>query len=153
MNRKNFLRSIVCTTLALGSLSALAVEGGTADEAKALAQRAVALFKSKGADAAYAEFTTGTAFKDRDLYVAAFDMKGNCLAHGGNPKLVGKNLWELKDANGVEFVKMQTNVALGKGSGWTDPFIFVNPQTKALQTKAAYVERAGDNWISVGYYK
>ncbi len=156
MNRKNFLRSIACTSFALafGAGPAFAnATGGSADEAKAMTLRAAAFVKSKGPEAAYAEFINGTSFKDRDLYVSVYDMKGNCLAHGGNAKLVGKNLWELKDMNGVEIIKMQTAIAMSKGEGWSEQFTFVNPTTKAMQPKKTYVQRVGDTWIGVGHYE
>lgn len=157
MNRKTFLlRSMACTAtaaLAFVTATAGAAAGGSADEAKAMTQRAAALVKAKGADTAYAEFINGHDFKDRDLYVSVYDMKGNCLAHGANPKLVGKNLWELKDVNGVEIIKMQTTIATTKGEGWSEPFTFVNPQTKAMQVKETYVQRVADTWIGVGHYK
>ena len=34
---------------------------------------------------------------------ADYDMNGQCLAHGGNPKMVGKELIDLKDADGKAF--------------------------------------------------
>ena len=153
MNRKTFLRSLVCTAVAATAFGAFASTGGSADEARAMTKRAAAFIKEKGADAAYAEFINGTSFKDRDLYVSVYDLKGNCLAHGANPKLVGKNLWELKDMNGVEIIKMQTALATTKGEGWSEPFTFVNPQTKAMQPKETYVQRVGDTWVGVGHYK
>lgn len=155
MDRKQFFRIVAgaAVVLSLTAGQAFASNAGTADEAKSMTKRAVAAVKVKGAEAAYAEFINGTEFKDRDLYVSVYDMKGNCLAHGANAKLVGKNLWDLKDANGVEVIKMQTAIASSKGEGWSDPFTFVNPQTKAMQPKATYIQRVGETWIAVGYYK
>lgn len=155
MNRKHFIRSMSVAALVgtLGLGQAFAANAGTAEEAKAMVKRAVAYVKAKGAEAAYAEFINGTEFKDRDLYVSVYDMKGNCLAHGANPKLVGKNLWELKDLNGVEVIKMQTAIAQNMGEGWSEPFTFVNPLTKAMQPKITFVQKVGDTWIGIGYYK
>lgn len=159
LNRKSFLRQLTAVALTLPALAALtaapahANTAGTADEAKAMVKRAVAYIKDKGTDTAYAEFINGSSFKDRDLYVSIYDLKGNCLVHGANAKLVGKNLWDLKDQNGVEVIKMQTELALSKGEGWSQDFVFVNPVTKKLQTKVTYVQRVNDTWIGIGYYK
>ena len=85
------------TTLAVvavvGSLSGFAVsaapkeEFGTAKEAEAMVNKAVAYIKSAGTEKAYAEFTNkAPAFNDRDLYVVVYDLEGRVLAHGLEPQ-------------------------------------------------------------------
>jgi hypothetical protein len=68
-------------------------------EAIAMATKAAALIKSAGKEKAFAEISDqkNINFHDRDLYVYVYDMNGVALAHGNNPKMVGKNLLELKD--------------------------------------------------------
>jgi cytochrome c len=75
------------------------------------------------------------------------------LAHGSNPKLVGKDLIGLKDPEGKFMVQMAIDVAKTKGHGWTDNYKFKNPTTEKLQEKAMYVERVGDSYVGVGIYK
>jgi cytochrome c len=69
-----------------------AADQGTPAEAEAMTKRAVAYLKANGPEKAANEFTNGTAFKDRDLYVSYYDLTGKVLGHGANPKLVGKDL-------------------------------------------------------------
>jgi len=147
----------LCLTVALwaffGVSSALASEQGSASEAEALARRAVAFIKANGAENAAIEFTKGTMFKDRDLYIAFTDMEGNVKGHGGNPKLVGKNLIGIKDPDGKLFFQMLLDLAKNKGRGWSDTYKFLNPVTQKIETKVMYVERVGDHWVGVGIYK
>lgn len=62
--------------------------------------------------------------QEKTIYV-----DGTVIAHGANPKLVGKNLIGLKDPNGKPFIQMITDVARSKGKGWTDSYVFRNPTT------------------------
>lgn len=130
-----------------------AADQGNAAEAEAMAKKGVAFIKANGPEKAAEEFTHGTGFKDRDLYISYYDLSGKNLAHGANPKLVGKDLIGLKDVDGKFPVQMAIEVAKGKGHGWTDSYTFRNPATDKLAVKAAYVERAGDSFVSVGIYK
>ena len=133
--------------------SAHCAELGTGPEAEALVKKAVALVKSAGPDKAYDEVTNGKSLKDRDLYVAINDLSGKCLAHGANPKMIGKDMTELKDAEGRYPTKMMLEVAKGPGKGWTGDYKFMNPATQKVQVKVAYVERVGDLMVISGIYK
>ena len=64
---------------------------GTANEAKAMVEKAAAFMNANSKEKAFREFTEGTNFKKNDLYVFVVDMNGVILAHGSNPKLVGKD--------------------------------------------------------------
>lgn len=142
---------LVVTALMLSS-TAWAADKGTADEATAMVKKAVAYVKANGKDKAFAEFSNQKgAFVDRDLYVMVYDMEGNNKAHGSNPKLIGKNLLEIKDADGVFIVKGLIDTAK-KGGGWFD-YKWPNATTKAVEPKSTYVEKVEDVLIGVGIYK
>jgi cytochrome c len=113
-----------------------------ADDAKALAEKAAAYWKANGKDKALAEINNPQGqFVKGDIYVVAHDFKGNVLGHGGNPKLVGTNLYEQKDPNnGKFFVKEQIELAKTKGSGWVS-FSWANPATKKVQPKKSWVKK------------
>ena len=139
--------------LALNAPAAQAAERGTADEAVALVKRAGAYVDANGKDKAFAEFSNPAgAFKDRDLYIMVYDMKGNNLAHGANPKLIGKNLAEITDADGTFIVKHFIATANGKGKGWVD-YKWPNPVSKDIEPKSTYVEKHGDIVIGSGIYR
>lgn len=142
---------LVVTALMLSS-TAWAADKGTAEEATAMVKKAVAYVKANGKDKAFAEFSNPKgAFVDRDLYVMVYDMEGNNKAHGSNPKLIGKNLLEIKDADGVFIVKGLIDTAK-KGGGWFD-YKWPNATTKAVEPKSTYVEKVEDVLIGVGIYK
>lgn len=142
---------LVVTALMLSS-TAWAADKGTAEEATAMVKKAVAYVKANGKDKAFAEFSNPKgAFVDRDLYVMVYDMEGNNKAHGSNPKLIGKNLLEIKDADGVFIVKGLIDTAK-KGGGWFD-YKWPNATTKAVEPKSTYVEKVDDVLIGVGIYK
>jgi cytochrome c len=131
-------------------------QASTPEEAKAMAEKAAAYWKANGKDKAIAEFNNPQGqFVKGDVYVVAHDFKGIVLAHGGNPKLVGVNLWEQKDPNGNKlFVQEQIELAKTKGSGWVD-FSWVNPQTKKVQPKTSWVKKidGADYLINCGVFK
>jgi cytochrome c len=148
---KPLMRAATLSLCMLGS--AYAADQGTAAEAEAMVKKAVSYIAANGRDKAAAEFTAGNSFKDRDLYISWYQLDGTVIAHGANPRLVGKNLIGLKDPNGKPFIQMITDVAKNKGKGWTDTYVFRNPTTDKMQEKTIYVERVEDTWVGVGIYK
>lgn len=133
--------------------TAMAADQGTQAEAEALVKKAIAYVKANGQDKAFEEFTNGKSFKDRDLYIFAYDFTGKSLAHGANPKLVGKDLSGLKDPDGKMILPPLVEIAKGKGKGWSEPFKFRNPVTEKMEPKIVYVERVGDIFLGCGVYK
>jgi cytochrome c len=159
LTRRNNMRalfSIAALTLSLlgASPAAQAADKGTADEAVAMVKRAVALIKSDGKDKAFVAISdpANTSFHDRDLYIYVYDLNGVALAHGNNPKMVGKPLIGLKDNEGKAMIKEMVDVAKNKGKGWVD-FKWPNPVTKAVESKSGYVERIDDMLVGSGIYK
>ena len=155
MNRRSLLNQLLITALAgaLASGPVCAADRGTAAEAEALTKKAVAYVKANGRAKAAEEFTNGTAFKDRDLYISYYELTGTVIGHGANAKLVGKNLIDLKDPDGKLFIQMIVDVAKTKGKGWTQSYKFRDPLTDKMAEKVIYVERLDDTWIGVGVYK
>ena len=156
LSPSNFRRvAILALAFLFLSRLALATEFGSPAEAEAMTKRAVAYIKLVGPEKAAEEFTNGKTFKDRDLYISYVDFQGRGLAHGANPKLVGKVLIGFKDPDGKLLVQMAIDIAKGPGHGWTDTYKFKNPMTEKLQEKTMYVERVGgsDTYVAVGVYK
>lgn len=150
---KNFLAILVGMCFFAAGVDASAVEMGTASEAVALVKKATALVKQAGKEKAMAEFNNPHgAFVDRDLYIFVIDLDGKTLANGSNQKLIGKNVEEMKDADGTLFIKRFIDIAQTKGSGWTD-YKWVDPVTKDIRPKSTYVEKVDDIVIGCGVYK
>jgi cytochrome c len=144
----------VAAAIALLSSAALAAgEFGTKDEAVAMVKSAVVFIKDQGADKAYPEISSRAGkFVDRDLYVVVYGLDGKVLAHGGNAKLVGKDMLDAQDVDGKYFVKERTELARKQSSFWQD-YKFVNPTTKKVEPKEMYCERLDETAVCSGIYK
>ena len=144
---------LVCLTSGI-AMTASAQERGTREEAKAMTDAAVEHVKKVGAEKAFKDFNTDKAWRKKDLYVIAFDSKGICMAHGANERLVGKNLYENKDASGKRMTAEMLKLVTTAGSGWTD-YDFVNPVTKKIEPKSTYGRKLPnfDGIVGVGVYR
>ncbi len=151
MKTLHTLALALTASLAMTSL-AQAQDRATKEQAVAMVAKGIAAIKAKG-EAAYAEMTAPSkTFVDRDLYLVVYDMNGKCLAHGQNPKQVGKDLMGLKDPDGKEFVKERVQLAQAQGKFWQD-YKFTDPLTKTVQPKQMYCEKAGNVLVCGGVYK
>ncbi|QLA16906.1 cache domain-containing protein [Desulfolutivibrio sulfoxidireducens] len=148
---KRFLMPlVVCCVLAATAAFASDQE----QKAMELVAKAVELVKTHGVDKAVPILNDPNGgFVDGEIYVYLMKNDGLVLAHGGNPALVGKNMMGLKDSDGVEFIRVQTEQAM-KAPGWVS-YKWTNPTTKKLQDKASYVMAVPgmDVWAGCGVYK
>lgn len=141
------------TLLAFAPAAARAEERATTKDAEGMVHQAVAFVKKEGRQKALAVFSDPKgAFSFRDLYIAAYDMEGNCLAHGQKRERVGKNFLAEKDPSGKEFVKERTEIAKKAGKGWQE-YQFMNPATKKVEHKVAYFEVVDGMILMCGAYK
>ena len=152
------LKSLLKSTVVLMVCLAGANPGSAAEsraskgEAEKMVKKAVKAVKEKGT-ASYAEITAPSkTFVDRDLYIAVYDMNGKCLAHGQNPKQVGRDLIGFKDADGKEFVKERVELAKARSSFWQS-YKFADPLTKETLAKEMYCEKSGQVIVCGGIYK
>lgn len=127
----------------------------TPEQAKAMVEKAIAYAKANGPEKAYKEFNTpGSPFFDGELYIFAYDMQGNNLALGGNPKMTGKNLMDMKTADGKLLIKDFIEIIKTKGEGWYD-YKWTNPETKKIQDKSSFIKKipGTDAFLGSGFYK
>ncbi len=150
---KRILAAVVVVMFLIGTAMAVQAQGSTRDQALAMVEKAVAFIKANGKDKAMAEFNNPKGqFVKGELFIFVQNMQGVVLAHGGNPKLVGQNLYETKDATGKFFTKEMVDVAKTKGKGWVS-YSWTNPVTKKVQPKDSYVQRVDDVYVGCGYFK
>jgi cytochrome c len=125
----------------------------TAEQVEALVKRAADHIQAVGPERAYVDFTRPDGgFVDGDLYIFCNSSDGISLAHGGNPKLVGKNLSAVRDSEGKLTTIEMNRVGLAQGHGWVDYF-WPNPDTGRIQHKNSYVLRIDDRTVCAsGYY-
>ena len=151
---KKFVQLIVLVmSFGMAQLAFSANEHGTPEEAQSMVKAFISFMKEHGKEQALAEVNTRKGrFVDRDLYITVFDMTGKNLAHGANPKLVGKSLAELRDVNGKFYMRERLDLLKTKDSGWSN-YTWPNPVTKALEEKTTYFEKYEDVFVNCGAYK
>lgn len=153
MTRRGTMIALAILAMIGMQFSATAASNGTADEAQSMASKAVKLIAADGNEKAYAAFNDPAGgYVDRDLYVFVVDLKGTVLAHGTNKGLIGKSLFNLKDANGKAFIQEMVAVASDKSEGWVD-YSWPNPVSKKVEGKSTFVKKVGDVFVGVGIYK
>lgn len=151
MKLSPLLSSLICA-LAL-PLAAQAETKATAAEATAMVKKGIAFIKANGKEKGMAEISNKSGqFVDRDLYLVVYGLDGTVRAHGANEKMIGKNLIDLKDIDGKEFVKERVELAKSKGTFWQD-YKFTNPVTKKIEPKSMYCEKLDDAAVCGGIYK
>ena len=150
-----FSRSLLAAAVVAFSSSVVhAGDHATKEEAIAMVKKGVAYIKSAGAEKAYAEFTgKDPKFIDRDLYILVYSLDGKCLAHGANPKQVGKDLIDLTDVDGKYFVKERMELVKSKPTGVWQDYKFTNPVSKKIEPKQLYCEKLGETAVCAGIYK
>jgi hypothetical protein len=131
-------------------------QAATAEQAMAMLTRAVAAVKADKTKA-LVMFNTGEGgFLDEDLYPYCFNVgDGKIVADVNQPKLIGQNAMDLKDATGKQF-GLELYKALQKPEGEiTDvSYMFPKPGSEQqLAPKVAFVTRVGDLGCAVGYYQ
>lgn len=135
--------------MTLAGSAIAAGEFGTAAEARAMLDKAVAAVKANKTEA-LAKFTKGEdGFKDRDLYPFCGGPDGNFTAH---PSLAGKSMKDLKDKTGTPLgEKIYSSASEGKVAEVS--YMWPRPGGTEPVQKVSYVTKVGDQVCAVGYYK
>jgi len=132
-----------------------AQQSGTAAEAKAVLERAVAALKANEATA-LAEFNdkTNKQFHDRDLYLFCTNMADGKFTAHPNPALMGTDARTLKlkdDPFGQRAYDAIKSSA--QRSVVTVQYSYPRPGTTESVPKESFMTRVGDQGCGVGYYK
>ena len=151
------LRRLLLTTVVVAAAISFAAPAsaqakfGTAAEAKAMLEKAVAAVKADKAKA-IAMFNSGEGgFKDRDLYPFCFNMSDGVVT-AGPASVRGKDVRTLKDPTGNAFGEAIYKAA--KGGTMTEvAYMFPRPGEEKPVDKVSFVTTAGDQGCGVGYYK
>lgn len=125
----------------------------SAEQAQKMLDRAVALVKQFGAQAAFNAFNDPQGgFVMNDEYVFAIGLDdGRYRASGASPSLVGVDVREVTDAAGTPLFRQMIALAKDKGTGTVD-YMWRNPATNAVERKHSLIRRVDDVLLGVGYY-
>lgn len=131
---------------------AAAQDKGTLSEAKAMAEQAAAHVTKVGPEKAFQDFNdkSNSTWHKKDLYVFAYNTKGDCVAHGSNHELIGKNRSDMKDPSGKPVV--QELLAAAKNGGGQVSYQWPNRLTKQVEAKTSFVVKLTnyDGLVGVG---
>jgi cytochrome c len=148
---KNTIVSMLFAATALSSLPALAADPTAA--AVAMVEKGAANMQKNGKDALIKEVNSkNPEFINETTYLTVRALDGTQLAHPTNPKLVGKNMVVLPDADGKLFRKEIIEQAQSKGKGWVD-YRYNNPANGNIEKKSTYFFKQGDVILEAGIYK
>lgn len=128
------------------------IERATAAEARAWLARAVKAVEQRG-PVVLAEFNDANgAFVQDDLYVFAIGSNDMVMhAHGTQPRLVGRNVTYLKDAN-RHFIGREMVRRAKVGEMVETRYVWLTPVPRHKEPKTTFVQRVGQLVLAVGYY-
>jgi signal transduction histidine kinase len=110
------------------------------------ADNALTYIQENGKERALEKFNNRSGqFIVGDQYIIAFGFDGTCLAHVFRPEMVGEDLIDFRDANGMLLNRNMNNIA-SRGAGFT---YYVRPNTQHNNThelKLSYIAKVDDDW-------
>ncbi|MBL0945297.1 MAG: cache domain-containing protein [Hydrogenophaga sp.] len=134
------------------AVSSFKLQQGTAEEAMALVDRALAHRRQSTPDAFVRDLTDPSQpFHDRDMYVFALDSTGVYRAFGGKPEKVGSRVQDIAGIDGQALLAAIVAQA-EEGPGWVE-YDIVNPTSGAVQAKMSYVVKVDALYVGCGVYK
>jgi signal transduction histidine kinase len=155
MNSRILTFTLAACALLTGVTFAMAQQSGTAAEAKAMFDRAVAALKANEATALAAfNDKNNKDYHDRDLYVFCYNMNDGIFTAHVNPAMMGKDVRTIKvgdDPLGQRLFDVITKAPEGTVS--TVEYKFPKPGTTEPVPKESYVTRIANQGCGVGYYK
>jgi len=150
---RNLACSVGCAVILVlqTTASGWAADFGTADEAKAMLERAVAAVKEDEAKALDMFNSSSGGFKDRDLYVwCANASNGIITAHPYMDR--GNQLRDIKGKHGTPFGETILQNAT-EGTIKETTYWWPRPDSDEPFEKRTYYTKVGDQICGVGYYK
>ncbi|MBF0550403.1 MAG: cache domain-containing protein [Deltaproteobacteria bacterium] len=150
MRKRLFLGLGLCLVVTLFFSLALAQDKATKDECVAKCKEAAKLIKEKGLDAALKVLNDPKGpFVWKDSYIFTINIDTGLTLSHLNPKMIGKNLVEVKDVNGKLFYAEYIEVAKNKGEGWVN-YMWPKPNEKTPSKKLTYIYRVPGEPIALG---
>ena len=143
---------LVIGLLAGGMAGAAAEERGTADEAKAMVARAIALYREKGAAEAFAIMNRPDGgFRDHDLYIFAYGPDRKVVVQANDATRIGLDADSVKDVDGKAYGTESLAAATPDGV-WVD-YRRLNPATGKVERKSSWLVRVDGYVFGCGIYK
>jgi cytochrome c len=155
MNRKSFRAGLAALVLGWSTTLVFAQQFGTATEARAMLDRAIAALKSNEHTALSAfNDQNNKQFHDRDLYVFCFNMSDGKVTSYSAPFLIGadvRTLTLVNDPIGQRAYDTVRNATEGKVA--VLQYKMPKPGTIEPATKLSFETRIGNQGCGVTYYE
>jgi hypothetical protein len=155
MIRNVCIRLSIATALLATSAAFGAEPFATADEARAMLDRAIAALKANEAAALKAfNDEKNKDFRDRDLFVFCFSLPGGSFTAYQSPLMIGTDVRELKldkDAIGQRAYDIVAKAA--EGDVVSIEYTFPKPGSKQPATKQSLETRIGKQACGVSFFK
>jgi hypothetical protein len=149
MFRKVFL-AVISAAILCSAGFAQTSEQGTAEDAKAMLERAVEAIEADK-EKALEMFNKGEGgFKDRDLYV--FCVNASDGMETAHPTHRGRKITDIKDANGFAFGDEIMRTAT-EGNISEVTYMWPRPGSDVPVQKVTFYTKVGDQICAVGHYK
>jgi signal transduction histidine kinase len=142
---------LACSAVLLMAIGSPPPGQGSANEARAMLERAVAAVKADEAKALAAFNRGDPEFKDKDLYVFCARSDGRVDAHI-DPRQLGRNIKDLYDIDGVAFGQEMMATAQ-PGDVKAISYMWPKPDSRTPAPKVTFFTRVADQMCGVGYYK
>jgi cytochrome c len=148
-------RKLIFTCVTVFCINFLIAGSALADkkaDLMALLQKGNDYIAANGIEKAVEAFPKDEFWND-DLYIFAYNYKGDCIAHGLKPKKVGKNFIKLKSPEGKYHIKKLVEIAKA-GGDWYE-YRWMHPKKKKLMGKVSFIKPIDgmDAFIGCGYWK
>lgn len=139
----------------LAGFSAQASETATKEECMEKVSQVVQILRQQGSEEAIKQVNdVNGPYVWKDTYVYIMDLTGTIVAHGPQPKFIGKNLMGLKDPVTMQPwypALFETIKAEENSKGWFD-YHWRKPNEEGVYKKICYYERAGELIVFAGVY-
>jgi cytochrome c len=122
----------------------------TKAEAQALVKKITAYAKANGEEKAIVACNTPEFYVKGDGYIFAYDPSGVNVCHK-NEKMRGRNLFEMKDIDGVQIIQEMLKACNSKqANGWIK-YKWPNATNTGVDMKQSYAEKQGNICWASGY--
>jgi Single Cache domain 2 len=154
MRHNLIIGALASAAIALAGAALAQAKYGTAEEAKAMLQKAVAAVKADKAKAIDMFIKGEGGFKDRDLYPFCANLTDGKVLATQAKTLIGTDGRTLKDKTGKAFGQELFDAGQKpEGTISEVSYMFPRPGETEPAQKVSFVTKVGDIYCGVGYYK
>jgi len=129
---------------------AAGARAATLEEVQAMVEKAVILVKTDGENAFPKLSDPNGEYVKGDVYVTVIDKQG-VVRSNPNPKMIGVNMWDATDPDGVKITQLSWTATEKSDTAWI-AYKFTNRETRKIEPKKTFVHRVGDYVIQSGVF-